>query len=618
MNRSDVDNLLEQFRAGNLSRRGFMRRAAALGVSAGAASVLASSVAAQDATPSPMVATPDLETAASPIASPAASPVGGTGEIISSISREEAEAEVLEAFPFKEPQNEGGQLIHTMTTDISTLNTVLASDLYSSWIAGFIYESLVVTSVVNGREVPLGLADSWEVSADGITYTVKLHEGVKWHDGEPLTADDVIFTFDMALAEDSQSPRKGTVEGVLESYEKVDDLTVKFTALAPSGIFLSEALGQFGIMPKHIWEGVPAADWPTDPGTSGQDPSRVIGTGPFRFVEWVLGDHVTLEKNADYWNPTFTPVIDTYTYQVIGEASSAISALQAGQTDLIEVPFAQANDLRESNPELQIIDYDTLDFNYYIANQDPAKGLPFTDVRVRQALQYALDRELMAEIVFDGFAIRADGTQPILSIAYAPERINTIYAHDPEKAGALLDEAGWTMGGDGIREKDGQRLTFEMTYSEGYAPYEVQVPYMQQAWREVGVEMVPVILPFPTLLEDDQSGNYQMSLLGFGWDPDGGQDIMFACDMVPPAGFNLQRYCNEEYDALIVPSKTELDVEKRIDILIEMSNIANDDAAVGITVFLKDIYGASPRVHNFFPNGYDTVWWLTKAWLDEA
>jgi peptide/nickel transport system substrate-binding protein len=614
MSRTDVNNLLEQFRAGNLSRRGFMRRAAALGVSAGAANVLAGSVTAQDATPSPVVATPDLETAASPVASP----VGGTGEVIRSISREEAEAEMLEAFPFEEPQNEGGQLIHTMTTDISSLNTVLVSDLYSSWIAGFIYESLVVTSVVNGREVPLGLADSWEIGADGITYTVKLHEGVKWHDGEPFSADDVIFTFDMALAEDSQSPRKGTIEGVLESYEKVDDLTVKFTALAPSGIFLSEALGQFGIMPKHIWEDVPAADWPTDPGTNGQDPSRVVGTGPFRFVEWVLGDHVTLERNADYWNPTFTPVIDTYTYQVIGEASSAISALQAGQSDLIEVPFAQANDLRESNPELQIIDYDTLDFNYYIANQDPAKGLPFTDVRVRQALQYALDRDLMADIVFDGFAIRADGTQPVLSIAYAPERINTIYAHDPEKAGALLDEAGWTMGGDGIREKDGQRLTFEMTYSEGYAPYEVQVPYMQQAWREVGVEMVPVILPFPTLLEDDQSGNYQMSLLGFGWDPDGGQDIMFACDMTPPNGFNLQRYCNEEYDALIVPSKTELDAEKRIDILIEMSNIANDDAAVGITVFLKDIYGASPRVHNFFPNGYDTVWWLTKAWLDEA
>jgi peptide/nickel transport system substrate-binding protein len=607
MNRVSLENLFDQFRSGQLSRRNFVRRATALGVSAAAANMLAQSAVAQDSTPAQ----------GSPVASPAASPVG-TGEIIRSITREEAEAEIEAAFAFKEPQNQGGQLIHTMTTDISTLNTVLASDLYSVWISGFIYDSLVGTSPVNGRDVPTGLADSWEIAGDGVTYTVKLHEGIKWHDGEPFTADDVIFTFDMALDEKSLSPRKGTVEGVLASYEKVDDLTVKFIALAPSAIFPSEALGQFGIMPKHIWEGVPAADWPSDGGSTGQDASRVVGTGPFRLVEWVLGDHVTLEKNAEYWNPKFTPVIDSYIYKVVGEPTTAIAELQTGESDVIEVPFAQANALRESNPELQIIDYDTLDFNYYVTNQDEAKGLMFTDVKVRQALLYALDREVIADTVFDGFAIRADGTQPVLSIAYAPERINTIYTYDPEKAAALLDEAGWTMGGDNVREKDGQRLSFEMTFSEGYAPYEVQVPYMQQAWREVGVEMIPTVLPFPTLLEDDQSGNYQMSLLGFGWDPDGGQDVMFACDMVPPNGFNLQRYCSEEYDALVQPSKTELDVEKRIDILIEMSNIANDDAAVGITVFLKDIFGASPRVHNFFPNGYSEVWWLTRAWLEEV
>jgi peptide/nickel transport system substrate-binding protein len=421
------------------------------------------------------------------------------------------------------------------------------------------------------------------------------------------------------LAEDSQSPRKGTIEGVLESYEKVDDHTVRFIAIAPSAIFPSEALGQFGIMPKHIWEGVTPADMPTDPGTNGQDPARVVGTGPFKFVEWALGNHVTLEKNADYWNPRFTPVIDTYTYQVITDPASALAALRTGSSDFLgEFPFAQARSVRESNPELQIRDMDSLAFNYYVCNQDETKGLMFTDVRVRQALQYALDREVIADTVFDGFAIRADGTQPVLSIAYAPERINTIYHYDPEKAGALLDEAGWIMGTDGIREKDGERLSFEMTYSEGYAPYEIQVPYMQQAWREAGIEMIPAIIPFPTLLEDDLAGNYEMSLLGFGWDPDGGQDAMFACNMTPPNGFNIQRYCNPDYDALVEPSKRELDVEKRIDLLIEMSNIVNDDAAVGITVFLKDLYAASPRVRNFFPNGYSAVWWITKTWLEEA
>src|SRR5690606_18772725 len=143
---------------------------------------------------------------------------------------------------------------------------------------------------------------------------------------------------------------KATIESTLASYEKVDDYTVKFVAKAPSAVFLQEGLGQFGIMPKHIWEDVAPGEWPTDSGSTGTDPSRVIGTGPFKFVEWELGDHVTIEKTPDYWNAKYIPVIDRYIYKVVGEATTAISELQTGQTDVAEVPFTQANALRESNP----------------------------------------------------------------------------------------------------------------------------------------------------------------------------------------------------------------------------------------------------------------------------
>lgn len=596
MNRFQIDNLVEQFRSGQISRRGFMRRATALGISAGAAGMLIRDAAAQ-----------------TPEASPA-----GTGQVVTNeITREEALAQLEEAFPFEEPAAEGGQLIHVMTTDISTTNTVLVSDTYSSWIAGFVYDGLIGASVVDGLEIPTGLADGWEIAEDGITYTIFLKQGIKWHDGEDFNADDVIMTFDKALAEDSQSVRKATIEEVLDSYKKIDDYTVEFKAKFQTALFLTDALSQFGIMPEHIWGDLPAGEWPSDAGSTGQDASRVVGTGPFKFVEWVLGDHVTLEKNPDYWDETNIPVIDTYTYQVIADPASAIAALQTGQADVAEIPFAQANSLRQSNPELQIVDFDTLSFNFYITNQDESKGEVFTDVNVRKALHYALDREVIAETVYDGFAIRADGTQPVLSIAYAPERINTIYTYDPEMAAQLLEESGWMMGDDGIRVKDGQRLSFECTYSEGASTYETQIPYMQQAWREVGVEMLPSAIPFPTLLEQNDAGNFQMSVLGFSWSVDGGQHVMFGSDYTPPEGFNMMRYSNPEYDALIEPSLTELDVQQRIDILIEMSNIVNDDMAAGITVFRKSIMGASPRVKNFFPNGYSNVWWVTRAWLDD-
>ena len=598
MNKLEITALVDQLREGTISRRGFMRRATALGVSAGAAGMLARSAAAQ-----------------TPEASPAASPAGDV--ITNAMTREEAMAAVYEAYPMEEVGNEGGEIIYQQSTDIGTVNTVLNTDVYGGYINGMIFETLIGGSVVDGTDTPTGLADGWEVSADGLEYTIFLNPNVTWHDGTPFTAADVVFTFDAALAEDSQSVRKTTIDSVLDSYEMVDDHTVKFIAKAPSGIFLTEALGQFGIMPKHIWEDVAPVDWPSDPGSTGTDPSRVIGTGPFKFEEWKLGETVTLVKNENYWQPDEVPHIDRFIYQVVGEASTILAGLQTGATDVGDVPFAEADALIESNPDLQVVPYDTTNMNYYHCNQDVTKTELYSDVNVRQAMLYALDRTLLADMVYFGYAIQADGTQPVLSIAYDPSKVNTIYNYDPAKAMELLEASGWVdSDGDGIREKDGQKLTMEVIYSEGTATYPVQIPYMQDAWREVGIEAVTSAIPFQTLLDDTDAGNYGVCVQGFQWSIDGGQDAMFWSEMTPPNGFNSMRYSNPDYDALVIPSKTEVDPEKRIEILTEMSNIVNDDVAVGINVFRQNIMAASPVVHNFFPNGYGAFWWINKAWVD--
>lgn len=595
----EITALVDQLREGSISRRGFMRRVTALGVSAGAAGMLARSAAAQ-----------------TPVASPAASPA--SGEVIKNlVTREEADAAIKAAFPFEEPANMGGDFIYQQSTDIGSVNPVLVDDVYGSYITDMIFEPLIGGSILDGNDTPSSLADGWEISADGLEYTIFLNPNVTWHDGTPFTAADVVFTFDAALAENSQSVRKGTVDGVLDRYEQVDDYTMKFYAKAPSAIFLNEALGQFGIVAKHIWEGVDPVDWPSDGGSTGTDPSRVIGTGPFKFEEWKIGETVSVVKNENYWLPDEVPYIDRFIYQIVADANTIIAALQTGGTDMGDGTFDSADALKESNPELQIIAFDTLNINYFHCNQDASKFEIFTDVKVRQALMYALDRTLMADMVWFGYAIQADGTQPVLSIAHDPSRVNTIYSYDPDKAMALLEEAGWVdSDGDGIREKDGVKLSFDCIYSEGTSTYPVQIPYMQDAWKQVGIEAVTSAIPFPSLQDQTDSGSYHMAVQGFQWTIDGGQDAMFATNMVSPNGFNYMHYSNADYDALVEPSKTELDVEKRIDILTEMSNILNDDQAVGINVFRQQIAIAGPNVHNFFPNGYGYFWWLNKAWLD--
>lgn len=598
MSHFEIQPLMDRLRAGDISRRAFVRQATALGLSASAAGMMARHAAAQDA---------------SPAASPAASPVAGG---IKSITRDEYLAALQDSFDIGEPEQTGGQIIYLQTTDLRTLHPHLWTDVYSSLIGGYVYDYLAVGSAIDGTPVP-SLADYWELADDGVTYTFHLAQDATWHDGEPVTADDVIFSFDVMVAEESLSVRRSTVVDALASYSKVDDHTVQLVSNGPWATFVYDTAMITGIIPQHIWQDVPVGEMGSDPGATGQDPTRVIGSGPFRFVEWVLGDHATIERNPDYRDPEYTPVIDQFIYRVVADPASAVASLQTGEVDIIEVPPATAEELSQ-DPNLTITAYDTTGFNYFYANQDESRGLPFRDVNVRRALMFALDRDVIAETVYQGYAIRAVGTQPVLSVAYAPEEIEMDYVYDPEQAATLLDEAGWTLGDDGVRVKDGERLSFEFLYSEGAATYEIQIPYMQQAWREVGIEMLPTAIPFPTLIDSVNAGNYQMAISGFSWDVNGDQGTMYRCNAVPPNGFNRMRYCNPEFDELNLQSARELDPETRIDLLIAQSNIINNDAANGILVFTQDIMGNGPRVHNFMPNGYSEFWALPWMWVDQS
>jgi peptide/nickel transport system substrate-binding protein len=604
MNREDLVTLLSESRYGRLDRRSFVARATGLGVSAGAAAMLSRSVLAQDASPE-----------ASPVGSPVASPAA-TGLAETSITRDEYFAQLLEKYPMEAAANPGGHVIHVNTSDIRVLNPTLVTDTYSGYITSSVFSYLVGTSAIDGTIVP-DLADYWERSDDGLTYTFYLNQNATFHDGQPVTTADVVFSFDSIMAEDSLSVRRSDLVQVVKSYRAIDDHTFELTALDTFAIFLEKSAGQVGIVPKHIWESIPVADWGAADGTTGQDPAKVIGSGPFTFVEWQPEDHVTIRRNDNYWDTARIPVIDEFTVRVVPEPAAAVQTLVTGESDINLIPAAQADDLKNSNPELSIVDYDTTGFTYFIPHQDPAKVTFFLDTKVRQALLYALDRQAAADEFLFGYAIQANGTQPVLSIAYSPDQVSTIYNFDPEKAKSLLDEAGWIdADGDGIREKDGVKFSFEFLYSEGSQTYVQLVPYMQQAWGEVGIEMTPVQMPFASLLDQVIAGNFQMAIAGFTWDVNGDQGVMFRSDGFPPEGFNRARYANPEFDALNDAQLVELDPEKRKQLLIEQSNIINDDAAVGIMFFSKSINGSSPRLHNFVPNGYGLLWSLNWIWVD--
>ena len=563
-------------------------------------------------------ASPEASPGASPVASPGASPTTGTGQVQRSITREEFYDQLFSAFPFEEPQAQGGTIIWSQTGDISTVNAILSADQPTAFVVGFMFEALIGTSPIDGETVP-GLADSWEISADGRTYTFFLNQDARWHDGQPVTAEDVKFSFDIALDEASPNPRRGIVGPLLDSYRVIDEHTIEFTATDTYATFLTDVTGQFGIMPKHIWDGIAPADWPNDPGSTGQDPSRVIGSGPFKFVEWRQGESVTVARNADYWDPRAIPVVDELVMTVLPDPATEVEALKAGEIDVVEVLPAPQTEEVQNTEGLEVAIFPDFGFSFYGFNLDPEKTTLFQDKAVRQALYIAIDKEAIRDNIYLGYGEVPRGTQPVPSFAYDAESIADPFSYDPDRARQLLADAGWEdTDGDGIVEKDGQPLAFTMIVGTGGgATTDQLLAELQQKWRDIGVDMQPNLIEFTALVEIiTQTFDYEVALLGFSWTPDGGQGAMFATDSYRNA-FNFMKYSNPEYDALEEQQLRELDREKRRQLLIQQSQIAWDDQPVGIYRFGNNRVGYSSRLRNFFPNPFGTYWSFNWTWLAE-
>jgi peptide/nickel transport system substrate-binding protein len=516
----------------------------------------------------------------------------------------------LMGFEIEEAESEGGTFIEGTSADMQTMNPIIANDTASANFHTLIFEPLI--EIHPETLEPVGvLAESWEVSDDGLTWTFTLREGVTWQDGEPFTADDVKFTYDLHMNEASNSSYSSDLQSKIAGIEIVDPQTIAFTLPQPYSDFAVD-VGVYQIVAEHVWADIDPAAVVNDPGSTGADPSRVVGTGPFVFQEWIVNDHATATANADYWGGA--PHLDEYIYKVVPDSSAGVQQLRTGEIDWFSgVPGTSVQELEGGDVELEVSD--TLSFNFYGYNMDPEKTTLFQDVEVRQALLYALDREAMIDAISEGYATVAIGTMPTLSWAYNPEGIEFPYPYDPDRARELLDEAGWVEGSDGVREKDGQRLAFEMYADSGSATAPAYLTAMQEFWREIGVEMTPALEPFPALVERiSVTYDFEMFLIGFSWSVAPDQSSMFACDSYG-AGFNVVRYCNEEVDAILEEALVEPDQQTRIDLYTEFQNMVLEDLPVAIFSFPQQIDGYSNRVHNLFANSVNSrfnaeTWWV--------
>jgi peptide/nickel transport system substrate-binding protein len=487
----------------------------------------------------------------------------------------------------------GGHLTEAATSDIQTFNPVLSHDTTSNLVINLLFSQLVYTDPDTLDAAP-DLATKWEVSPDGKTFTFTLRQGVKWHDGESVTADDVKFTYDLLMDSKSGTTRATGLNDHIASVTVKDPQTVVFALKDVIAPFLNND-ATYGIVPKHILGSAKLEEIPTHPFST----SKPVGSGPFMLAEYKQGDHITLNGFPGYFRGA--PALDQYVFKVVKDTTVTVQQLKTNEIDIGNVQATLYDDAKKQT-NFDTIPYDTFSYSILVFNLDPAKTTLFQDVNVRQALCYALDRQGIVDHVRGGLSTIGVGVEPIRSWAYQPDKIPLKYPMDVNKANQMLDAAGWVKGKDGVRAKDGKRLSFTMrTYTDVTAAAYMAV--FQENWKAIGVEMTPMDEDFNVFVSRlAKTHDFEAFWEGFSYGVD--PDIQARFDSRQfPTGLNYGAYKNPQVDTALDQALHTLDRAKRTDLYVQAQVQIAQDCPVLVTDFPKTIVGINKRVKNYIPTG---------------
>lgn len=424
------------------------------------------------------------------------------------------------ASPTGQPK-QGGTLVVALPGDITRTDPALIDDSNSSYVMEQVMEGLVALKPGTTSEVVPALAESWTVSPDGKTYTFKLRKGVKFHDGTDFDAEAVKFNYDrwknFPPELQDYSYYAGAVFGGygdtsnIASVDVVDPSTVSITLKQPNSSFLlAQTLTVFAISSPTALRAGKADNTETDVSKIAYaqgGPPAMVGTGPFKFKEWVVGDHVTVERNPDYWNKDAVPYLDAIVFRPVAEEAQRLNGLASGELDFAQTIAPVDVATIKANPELQVIDRgESCNIAQISMNH---KYTPVNNKTIREAIAYAVNKQYLIDTFYAGLAVPADNWMPLNTLYAKPLNLPT---YDPEKAKQLIAESG---------VKD---LTIDFYY-----PSDVTRPYMPDPkgifeaitsdLEAVGFKIVPHTETWrPDYLDHEYAGNFEMWLLGWTCD----------------------------------------------------------------------------------------------------
>ncbi|MBI3153400.1 MAG: peptide ABC transporter substrate-binding protein [Chloroflexi bacterium] len=478
-------------------------------------------------------------------------------------------------------------------------------------------------------EVPT--ADNGGVSADGLTITWKLKDCLFWSDGEPLTSADVVFTWE-AIMDPGNAPTSRTGYDKIASIETPDDTTVVITfseLYPPWQVLFTQGPNNAGaILPKHMLEGqtgLESNDFIHQP---------TVGSGPWVITEWIPGDYMTLLPNPNFHGGR--PVLDQVQVRFVPDPATAQAALQTGDVDWFpNFSEAEISTIGALEPDVHLIVVPGADFEHYFFNLGTTTGVdgrgasdvdgfcPFKDVRVRKALTLGINREAIVETLLEGKTTVPSSQWPNSSWTNSSL---TPDAYDPDAAGALLDEAGYALGSDGIRAGDcnGENVKLSFNFETTTSQIRIDIATIVQSdLAKIGVEFKPIHTPAGTFFGSYAdggvmpTGKYDMAGYTTGFYPDPYTDN-YKCESVPsaanPSGTNWYLNCDPALSDLMEEVNASADPAVRKEKLDEAQKYIFDNYYVIMMYARANVYGHTDRFvpgpFGFFSN----LNWNSEVW----
>jgi len=467
-------------------------------------------------------------------------------------------------------------------------------------VGGKIFEGLL-TYDFNLKPQP-GLAEKWEMSADGMTYTFHLRKNAKWHDGKPFTAEDVVFTTQEFLMK--THPRARSVFSRVAAVETPDAHTVVYKLKEKFSPFIyAFELSGAPIMPKHIYAGTEFDKNPAN--------DKPIGTGPFKFVEWKKGESISLARNPDYYREG-RPYLDGITFHFIPDAAARTVALEQGLVDQAQFDAVQFTDLErlKRNPALNVVDKGQEFIAPLVLMDMNSRVPPFNDKRFRKALMHAIDRNFLKDRIFYGQGKVPTG--PIASSTRYYDPKVTIYDFNPDKAKALLDEMGLKPNADGIRA---EIKILPLPYGDHWAR---MAEFLRESFRRIGVRATVESTDPGNWIQRYTNWDYQIVYTFFYQyaDPALGVARTYLCSNVRKVFLaNANGYCNQKIDDLWSQATAETDEAKKQALYSEIQRIIVDDVPVGFMLELQFPVVVSKKVHNAITTAHGPNDSYYDAWL---